>query len=180
MIVGIGHYARTGKDSLAEILVRDHGFTRVAFADALKALVYDTDACVAMLVDLYGWETAKERFPAMVRQPLIDVGNAARHRIGEDVWIKALSRDPEFVGSEHVVIPDMRYPNEARWVNAMRDGVTIKVTRPGVCPLDNVADQALVDFADWDYEIANDGSLDDLADLVADLVRNIRRARGHA
>lgn len=38
MIIGITGYAGSGKDTIADILVRDHGFGKVAFADPLKRI----------------------------------------------------------------------------------------------------------------------------------------------
>lgn len=38
-IIAISGYKRSGKDTSAEILVNDHGFMRVAFADILKDMV---------------------------------------------------------------------------------------------------------------------------------------------
>lgn len=38
-VIAISGYKRSGKDTSAEILVKDHGFKRVAFADVLKDMV---------------------------------------------------------------------------------------------------------------------------------------------
>lgn len=170
MIIGAGHAAQVGKDTLADILVKDHGFTRLAFADALKQLVYETMPSVSFLVDLYGWENGKTVYPAQVRQPLVDVGNAARRILGEDVWLNAVALQIE--SGRDYVISDTRYPNEVEWVK--QHGIAVKITRPGFAPLSNVADQALADYADWDHTIDNDGSVDDFAAKVDKLLQNIR------
>lgn len=156
MIIGLGHAARVGKDTCAEILVERHGYTRVAFADALKDFVYAIDEDVRLAVNLFGWEGAKAN--PVNRKKLVDVGNHARTIIGADVWIRAAMRR---VTSGRTVITDMRYPNE---VEAIRQvgGIIVKVERPGVDPLPNVADQALANFDGWDAVIVNDGSVDDL------------------
>lgn len=41
MIVGVCGRAGSGKDTIADILVRDHGFVKVAFADPLKRICRD-------------------------------------------------------------------------------------------------------------------------------------------
>ncbi len=181
MIVGLGHAARTGKDTVAGILVERHGFTRVAFADALRSLVYDIDiVCAWMVDDFGGWDAAKVGAPTLVRDPLVKIGSACRQHVGEDVWINALAAKLE-AGRDYV-IPDLRYPNEAEWIKygAVIDhssvfGVAVKITRPGVDPLDNIADQALADFDGWDCIISNDGSVDDLAAKADGLVALLRR-----
>ena len=40
MIIGLSGYARSGKDTVAETLVNEYGFKRVAFADKIKDLLY--------------------------------------------------------------------------------------------------------------------------------------------
>ena len=36
MIIGLGFKARSGKDTVADYLIENYGFKRLAFADALK------------------------------------------------------------------------------------------------------------------------------------------------
>lgn len=169
MLIGLGHAARVGKDTCAGILVDHHDFQRVAFADILKEFVYRTHPDVARVVDEIGWEEAKVAYP-WVRQVLIDVGNVARQLLGEDVWVNAAFARTT---AERIAITDMRYPNEARAIRE-RGGLLVKVTRPGVCPLDNVADQALADFDGWDAVIVNDGSIDDLQVQLDELLARSR------
>lgn len=157
VLIGLGHASRVGKDTCAQLLIEHHGYERVAFADALREFVLRTHPGVRSIVERIGWEEAKEAHP-FVRKTLVEVGNGARHILGEDVWIKAAFRR---IRSERTAFTDMRYPNEAA---AIREtgGLLVKVTRPGVDPLPNVADQALADFDGWDAVIVNDGSLGDL------------------
>lgn len=173
MIVGLGHYARTGKDTVAQILVDDHGFTRVAFADALRDLVRRIDPMISMLVAIDGWEKAKDTTPA-VREKLVDVGMACREILGTDVWIRALEArlDPD----RDYVITDVRFPNELAWL-LDTNGVAVKIIRPGFEPLDNVADQALVGADGWHFVIDNDSTIDDLRSLVAKVLHQARLSK---
>lgn len=166
MLIGLGHTARVGKDTAAEMLVEDHGFQRIAFADALRNMAYESNRSVRKLVDEVGWDTAKVVYPS-VRQYLIDLGNGARRALGEDVWINAVFA--QMHSDDDWVISDCRYPNE---VQAILDhgGMVIKITRVGIQPLNNVADQALAGWTGWSAEIHNDGSLDDLRASVTHLL----------
>ena len=40
-VIGLTGYAGSGKDTLANILVEEYGFTRIAFADKTKEFLYD-------------------------------------------------------------------------------------------------------------------------------------------
>lgn len=164
MIIGLGHAARVGKDTCAELLIEHHGYTRVAFADALKEFVYAIDPDVRLAVHLFGWEDAKAN--PVNRRKLVDIGNGAREIIGADVWIQAAMRR---VTSGRTVITDMRYPNEVDAIRAI-GGLIVKVERPGVCPLDNVADQALATYDGWDAVIVNDGTREDLREQLDNLM----------
>ena len=65
MIIGLTGYARSGKDTVANYLVEHHGYTRVAFADAIRDALYELNPYiannlrVAEVVDDYGWDIAK-------------------------------------------------------------------------------------------------------------------------
>lgn len=169
MIIGLGHAARVGKDTVADVLTVRHGYERLAFADALRQFVYQTNDEVRFMVDVHGWEAAKMAHPT-VRKTLVEVGNNARQIMGADVWIRAAFRRIE--PGDRVVFTDLRYPNEAE---AILDagGVLVKVKRPGVYPLPNVADQALASFTGWDYELRNDGTIDELAEKTSRLIRHL-------
>jgi dephospho-CoA kinase len=68
MIIGLSGYAQSGKNTVADILVDHHGFIQLAFADAIRAFVYEINPMVACsptgylqdLVNLKGWDEAKQ------------------------------------------------------------------------------------------------------------------------
>lgn len=166
VLIGFGHAARVGKDSSARILVEEYGFTSMAFADALRSVAYESNPAVRRLVDLEGWEVAKTVYPT-VRQYLVDLGNACRRNIGCDIWVDAVFAKVD--SNRDFVITDVRYPNEVQRVLG-HGGLAVKVTRPGIEPMDNVADQALAGYCGWSTELINDGTLADLKVKVADLL----------
>jgi hypothetical protein len=173
VIVGVGHVARTGKDTFAAALVEGHGFTRLAFADALRNVAYESNPSTRTLFDEVGWEQAKTIYPG-VRQYLIDLGTACRRHIALDVWIQAVDRQIE-PGRDYVVT-DVRYPNELEWLQA-RGGISVRVDRPGVVALPNAADQALVGCDTWAEVIRNDGTVDDLVRRAGLFVQQAREGQ---
>ena len=188
-IVGVTGYKRSGKDSVAAVLTGSHGFKRVAFADPLKEMALAIDPYVeyvagrhggvfwrlSRVIDSEGWEAAKA-LPD-VRRFLQRLGTeGVRDTLGPDAWLlcfrRALTGAADLVSAHHatvdpqlkVVIPDVRFPNEAAAIREM-GGQVWKVTRPG-CASDGHASEAGIDRISADYTLGNSGSLEDLAQVV--------------
>src|SRR4051794_16838163 len=81
-LVGLTGYARSGKDTAAQVLI-NKGFNRVAFADPMKNMLYALNPIVVEcselrlreIVDRDGWEGAKRL--SEVRELLQRVGTDA-------------------------------------------------------------------------------------------------------
>ncbi|RPJ60925.1 MAG: hypothetical protein EHM24_26825 [Acidobacteria bacterium] len=162
-LVGVLGRARSGKDTYAQRLVDTYGYTRVAFADPLKAVAYATDPTVyadgaphrlAALVDTVGWEAAKEH--AEVRRLLQHLGTAMRDHVDPDIWLtKALRTARQTAGS--VVITDVRFPNEAEAIKA-RCGTLVRIVREEPDPAAHLSERLLDDYP-TDLTIYNTGDL---------------------
>ncbi len=187
-LIGLTAYAQSGKDAAAAALVED-GWQRRAFADVLREFAYTLNpliekpasratgiagrkvARLADLVDEYGWDHVKVAYPE-ARALLQRLGtDAGRRLLGEDVWVDAaLTALPRHRG---VVLTDVRFPNEADAIRA-RGGVVVRVTRPGVGPVNgHVSETAMDDYVP-DVVIANDGTLDDLHAAIRDVATTRR------
>lgn len=131
-IIGITGYAQHGKDSLASGLGMV-GYERIGFADELKAMALAINPYVfaatrlADIVQSKGWEEAKQF--SEVRRFLQELGTQARNHIGPNVWVQALERKWLESGITNLVIPDVRFPNEAAWVHK-HGGYIVRVHRP--------------------------------------------------
>ncbi|HEY8060266.1 MAG TPA: hypothetical protein VID94_15995 [Acidimicrobiales bacterium] len=185
MLIGLGHQARVGKDTVGGLLVEEHGFRRYAFADALKAFAVKCNPLIdttsglpsgrihlAQAVMKAGWEETKQHF-ALSRLFLQNVGIAAREEFGENFWVDRVMAQ---VGSQQrsAVITDVRFVNEADAIRAA-GGFVIKVHRPGVHALNaHVSEHALDDY-DFDGHLFNDGTYDDLGFTVKGLVHDLKR-----
>lgn len=151
MIIALSGKKRAGKDTVAGYLVRDYGFTRVAFADPLKDVLYGLNptlatnrrhASLSSLVDTFGWEALKDN---------AEWGTETRvllQRLGESVRAK----DPVFWVNQavssvcairdaggHAVVTDARYPNE---IDALRDigAAIVRVARSQTLPAESLLD----------------------------------------
>lgn len=173
MIVGISGYKRSGKDAFANLLIKLYpGYAvRLAFADKLKAICQDlfelTDGQV------HGSDTHKEtvdhRWGLSSRQIMQRFGTEVARSVHPDVWVRCLLRqagDAEAAGALLVVVPDVRFVNEADAIRE-RGGLIIRVTRPG-CVSDGHASEAL-DF-EPDIYVANEGGLADLEEMAQRVV----------
>lgn len=186
LIVGIGHVARTGKDTAALALCRDLQFVRKGFADQLKELALVADPLVTsatrtvntnighghlawVVQGLGGWEPAKDNYPE-VRKFLQRLGDGGRTVFGEDFWIDQLMRSIQ--SEPRVVIPDVRYPNEAEAIKAA-GGVVIRINRPGVVGGGHVSETALAGWTGWDEEFTNGSDIQTLQSNVVAYVRNL-------
>jgi hypothetical protein len=169
-IIGITGHAQHGKDTMGARLVEAHGFTKVAFADALRALAEYLNPYVVPdagkpnryrgVLATMGYEQAKQ--VAEFRRVLQDLGTGAREVIGDDVWVMALRNalDPE----GRYVITDVRFPNEAAMIHDL-GGTLVRVRRIDADgnPFDNGLgtdhpSEAHVDSLPADAELLNDGT----------------------
>jgi hypothetical protein len=181
VIVGLTGFAGSGKDTVAEILVQEHGFKRYAFADKLREMAYAINPIIvcrginyrlAELVDAYGWDKAKREI-AGVREFLQDLGVWHRDNVSEDFWVGLVAKKVSDEFPLRFVITDVRFPNEARWVREQW-GQVWRVTRPGVGPINDHVSEKL-DLA-ADNTILNNGSLLHLRELVWELMKGEEQA----
>jgi dephospho-CoA kinase len=171
---------RSGKDTVANHLYIKYGFNRVAFGDALKHNAHET----------FPWISQSTKPRALYQQ----FGQLMRE-IDADVWIKhaerAVNGAIDFrvnTGAERagVVITDVRQSNEVAWCR--QNGFTIiRVTAPdevrigrAIAAGDNFCENDLehetekaIDSFSVDYEIVNDGSVDNLKAKVDEVINEV-------
>ena len=182
ILIGINGYATAGKDSFADCLVETYGFTKMAFADPLRAMALAIDPIITYstgwngnpreirygeILEAIGYDKAKKRYPE-IRRYLQALGTEAGRRVLSDtLWVDhAMARAADM---NRCVIADMRFKNEAQ---AVRDagGLTIRITRPGVeAANDHISEH---DLDDWRFSavIENDGTIEHLRMAVTDFV----------
>lgn len=137
-LIGLCGPAGSGKSTLATEFALVNGWCLISFADPVRKMLEAMNPIVGDsryldLVNQYGYDEAKRRFPE-VRALLQKLGTeAGRGVLGDDVWTKyATPRIHSGVyWSGGVVIDDVRMPNEAELVREL-GGVVIRVQRDGV------------------------------------------------
>jgi hypothetical protein len=123
--------------------------------------------------------------PRLILQLLGTEGG--RETIHPNIWVNALMTDydcpcdmerkkgqsyscMQCTGKPNWIITDMRFPNELNAVKS-RNGITIRVNRPETDHLagDHASETAL-DNSKFDYIITNDGTIEDLIEIVEQIL----------
>ena len=178
-VIGLGHYSRTGKDTLANYIVEElailaPGLTvrKRSFAQKLKEVAHDLYGwCGLQDADFYNVKEnehlRQEKLPNIDLTPVevwCKLGtDAVRNQVYQNTWSDYLVRNLD--DNSAVVIPDVRFPNEVEAIRSV-EGVLVKVVRPGYEPLNTTADQALADYDGWDYVVGQSGELSELRDFA--------------
>ena len=148
MIIGIAGYKGSGKDSLGEILTTTFGWNKMSFAQPIKDLVHNTFGIdKAILSGTDGEREFRELplpdwFNLSSRDMLQKVGMAFRENLHNSC-------------KEHVVITDVRFPNEVEMIN--KHGFVVCVKRPNFNGDAHESEHALDGHA-FSYAFNNDGT----------------------
>ncbi len=97
-----------------------------------------------------------------------------RDGLHTNTWVNALMADYKCVPADRApngwdcdnwIITDTRFPNEAQAIKDA-DGIIIRVTRPGIGPVNDHPSETGLNQWKFDYEIQNDGTLENLINSV--------------
>jgi len=183
MLIGLGYKARSGKDTVADILVRDHYFKKVAFAGALKEACEDVFQLTPEQLHGDAKEKVDPFWKVTPREILQHVGTECfRKGYGEDIWVRALYRRIESTLELklNTVVTDVRFPNEAQAIHEW-GGLLVRVDRMEAKAsggIQNHASEVSMDFwKAWDVVLNNDRTLDDLEKAVHGLMAGIEAKR---
>jgi hypothetical protein len=185
--IGITGHARAGKDTAAKIIQEHQKLLHINFADELKAdliklnpIVDDVGTHLVDAMRLCGdLELVKAYYPEW-RVLCQRYGTEVRRAEEPEVWVRRLvDKVFETMYSKGGLIPgyvvgDLRFPNEREDIlwNAV-----IRVTRPGCGPANDHEAESYIDTMEVDYEIANDGTLEEFEQKVLDVMELIDRSR---
>lgn len=187
MLLGLTGRHSSGKDTVGAYLVECHGFTRVAFADALKEMAgqigWNGRKEPPTLWERLRWMVWGGPAPMDGRWLLQHLGMGCREVFGADCWIGAAeNRLVEHFAPcwnpyrDRVVVTDVRLPNEVAWIKR-NGGLVVRVSRPSVLrdtPADRHVSEAGIDALAADIEVINDGTLDDLWAKAETVVANLK------
>ncbi len=209
MLVGISGFIGCGKSTVAEHLTGEYGFRKDSFATSLKdacALMFDwprhliegdTKESREWREQVDAWWSEKLNIPNFSpRLALQLIGtDALRNHFNEGIWFMTVENRIRKNPKQHVVISDVRFPNEIEFIKN-QGGIMIRVDR-GPTPVwfetalmankgNSLAREAMTKtysnahFSEWawvgskfDYVINNDGTLESLDVRVKEIVAKI-------
>ena len=175
-IILLGGKANSGKDSTAEYIdeyYRSRGLDVVNIQIAYYMKMYAKQ--------IAHWDGDNETKP---RQLLQDLGTELiRKQIDQYSFIKRILQDIDIYSRyfDVITISDGRLPEEFASIKvAYPETVTVHVTRPNynshlTKKQKEHVTESLVDDVEYDYDIVNDGTLDDLQKKAIELVQTIEK-----
>lgn len=175
--VGLTGPAGCGKDTAAQGLCARFGYERFAFADPMKEALCEM---TGLDMDYFTDRELKE-------QPIAELGGVSPRRMAQTLgteWGRAM--DPDWwvritaYRARHsplVVIPDVRFDNEATWIRE-HGGIVIKLHRDEVKPVEEHASEAGIDATLIDWHVVNDGDIQELHNRVIEAVERDSRSEG--
>jgi hypothetical protein len=178
MLIGLIGHKSAGKDTFADVLVHEYGFTKRAFADPLKkccqSLFFLSES---QLSDPIQKEKVDPRWGLSPRQIFQKVGtDLFRHHFDTNFWVKhfLLGHDK----TRSTVCSDVRFENEAETIRRL-GGILIRIHRDSK-DNDSHESELLPATIFSDYDIYNKGTLTDYINhihLFCDTVLKVQKKR---
>ena len=179
----IGLYASapgSGKTTVARMLRLRHSFMPVSFASPMKRMVavflssqgFSQEEIQDLLTD-----GKNDRLPTLgvsVRHLMQTLGSEwGRECVDPAVWLRSWERttDRYMAAGNPVVVPDVRFPNEAQLIHR-KGGEIWRIDRiSAVRPNDHLSEGLLDGFTGFDAVLKNNGTEIELERVVADLLQ---------
>lgn len=108
------------------------------------------------------WSVAMNK-PRSPREILQLWGTEYRRSQDQDYWIKIMNDKINTLGDGPIVSTGIRFENEANLIMKL-GGIVVRVTRPGVFPVNDHVSERYAREGFCHFELANDGTLEDLND----------------
>lgn len=177
MLFGMVGVSGSGKDQCAKFLIKNHGFVRVSFADALKRVVQEVFDFSDEQMHGVDKNTKDLRYEMpsgellTARQALQLVGTQGFRAACPDIWAMVALRKAKEYNAQGVpvVITDVRFKNECEWVKEA-GGAIVKLQRASTLDTglaQHASETELQTFPESYFDYTIDNRFTTLADLEA-------------
>lgn len=185
IIIGLTGKKRSGKDTVADHLVKNYGFTKLSFAGPLK------EACQLLFQftdDQVHTDLKEEIDPFWGVSPRVVLQYVGTDifrnqmkdiipQIGSNFWTTLAQKRCVDILKDNkearIVISDVRFQNEAEMINNL-GGKVIKITRPSLKSVDeHISETGIDSISIIDYEIINDKTIEELLGNMDNIVINL-------
>lgn len=172
MLIGLAFQARSGKDTVADYLVRKYNFIQESFAGPLKEFI-GRQICGFSSKQLYGeWkEVSDPEWNMTPRAMLQRIGtDAMRDIVHRDFWVIPMRRKikEHIKNNNHIVISDARFFNEAKLIKEM-GGKIVRIDRNNSTKISNpkhISELELEAYTEWDFVLDNNSTIETLYERV--------------
>lgn len=181
-LIGITGKAGSGKDTVAQYLSKTYTMHRYSMAQPLKAMLrvlgIDCD-------DRFTKETPHPMFGVSPRRMMQTLGTEwMRASICRDGWLKLAEQrrqEGEQEDLHGIVIPDIRFEDEAAWVRA-KGGAIVHLYRPSLAPVEEHSSEHGVRYevGQRDYGVVNGSTVEDLCRQVDVFMRSVQQRQSKA
>jgi len=185
-IVALSGLPRSGKDTMADELVRNYGYTKFSFAEPIYKMLNTLPFLEHIHSQMSGEEkeTPKAFYGKSPRDMLRTLGTEwARNHVSPDVWIwilqYKLEKKYDILRQGNYVITDLRFPNEAVWVRKM-GGQIVRILRGHSLQASDHVSDAGFPMLISDATIGNDGTLEEFLRRAAEVDSMAENARESA
>lgn len=169
MLIGLVGNKGVGKDTVANYVVSKYHFTKVAFATPLKQTcqaIYDLDECYFNDPKLK--EELVPHWGLTPRVMMQRIGtDIIRANLGDDFWLKHMTRKLSTITTPNVIITDVRFGNEADLVTSL-GGVLIRIQSLDSDTSDSHVSEQLQSII-TDFSLLSDHSPGGLQKLYSDI-----------
>jgi len=122
-VLGICGHAGAGKDMVADYLVKELGFVRMALADPIKEIAH-----IYFHVPMDQLQRSNK--PEKVRRLLQQLGTEVGRAFNTNIWTETLCHRIQGSTEPRIVITDVRFPNEAGMLIQECNADLILIRRP--------------------------------------------------